>query len=111
VDAYRKAPALLSVAPPAPWWRLLRAWAGGTLKRLHAARLRRGWAVYWRTLDSYDRADTLGRVSYWSDVTAARVALWSTGTPNQSKLPPAPMSLPLPLPPLPVPGRGRPFRR
>ncbi len=77
MDAYRKARPPLSLAPPAPRWRLLGAWQRGTLKRLHAARLRRGWAVYWRRLDSYDREDGERRITYWADVAAAHAALWA----------------------------------
>lgn len=37
---YRTAPRAPLQFPPAPWWRLLRAWANGTLRRLRMRRQR-----------------------------------------------------------------------
>ncbi len=38
MSAYRSPPRQLSVAPPAPWWRLLRAWLTGTFAKLPGAK-------------------------------------------------------------------------
>lgn len=49
MSPYRKAPAALTVAPPAPWWRILRAWAGGTFGRLK-------WRRWMRAKELHRRA-------------------------------------------------------
>lgn len=41
-SVYRTAPLEPRRAPRAPWWRLLRAWADGTLQRLRERRAPRG---------------------------------------------------------------------
>ncbi len=52
VSAYRESPRQLSVAPPAPWWRLLRAWAGGISRRIEKAKERR-YQAHWTRHESY----------------------------------------------------------
>jgi hypothetical protein len=46
--AYREKPKPASVAPSAPWWRLARAWAGGSLRRLPWAKASRAALTSYR---------------------------------------------------------------
>jgi hypothetical protein len=41
MSAYRKPPRRIGIAPRAPRWRMLRAWAGGTFARIERAQGRR----------------------------------------------------------------------
>jgi len=51
MNAYRLPPASLSLPRPTPWYRIIRAWATGSLSRIEFAQKRRNYERQRRLLD------------------------------------------------------------
>jgi hypothetical protein len=83
VTAYRSAPPASRLPPPAPWWRIARAWVDGTLRRLarrSAGRKERRLARLVRELDAdIISAQSRGDVQ-WSRYRSLQIELSSLST-------------------------------